>query len=341
MKVGRMKSARLFLILVAIGAMAAFVLAGPAVAAAQASEIRGTVSGPGGTPLLAGVTVCLSRAGVAPVCEESDADGSYAFGGLGSGTYRISYEPGEGQNYLAGGFNGIPLGSNAAVVLEAWLVRGAEFEGHLTDGTTGLPVEPTSDPSTTTKVCALESWSEEVIKCVPVGAGGEYALAGLPTGSYVLVFAEDLKEDGVVVSSDGYVRQYYDDKSNLEEALVFLIEAGAVKTDADATLVRGEEIWPGEEGPAPWELIREETVIPAAIGGGETVSSPNQFVGAPAPPRLFTTATPHGPGRPKVVTCKKEFHRVVKSGGSRCVKVKPKPTKHHPKKHHAKKAAHR
>jgi hypothetical protein len=333
-----MKSARLFLILAAVGAMAAFALAGPAVAAAQASEIRGTVGGPGGTPPLAGVTVCLSRADVATICEESDADGRYAFRGLGPGTYRIFYEPGEGQNYLPGGFNGIPLGSNAAVVLEAWLLRGAEFEGHLSDGATGLPVEPTGDPATTTKVCALESGSEEVAKCVPVGAGGDYALAGLPTGSYVLVFGADLKEGDDIVSSDGYVRQYYDDKSNFEEALVFLIEAGAVKTGADATLVRGEEIWPGEEE-APWEVINEESINPVGIGGGETISSPNQFVGTPAPPLPdpFGITRPHPTVIPKY-TCRKGFHRVAKSGTSRCVKVKKKPKKHRPKKHHAKKA---
>jgi hypothetical protein len=339
MKVGRLKSARLFLILVAIGAMAVFVLAGPAVAAAQASEIRGTVSGPGGTPLLAGVTVCLSRAGVAPVCEESDAEGSYAFGGLGSGTYGISYEPGEGQNYLPVKFGGIPLGSNAGVVLEEWLDRGGELEGHLTDGATGLPLEPTGDPATTTRVCALESWSEEEVKCVPVGPGGDYALAGLPTGSYVLVFGADVKEGGVVTSADGYVRQYYRDKPNFWEAFVKIVEAPNVLTGIDATLVPGEEIWPGEEEKAaPWELIREENIIPPAIDGGETTFTPNQFVGAPAPPPPypFAVARPHRTVIPKY-TCKKGFHRLVKSGTSRCVKVKKKPKKHRPKKHQAKK----
>jgi hypothetical protein len=225
-------------------------------------------------------------------------------------------------------------------VLEGWLVRGAEFEGHLTDGTTGQPVEPTSDPSTTTKVCALESWSEEVVKCVPVGAGGAYALAGLPTGSYVLVFGEDVKENGVVVSADGYVRQYYDDKSNSEEALVFLIEAGAVKTGVDATLVRGEELWPGEEE-SPWEVISEENINPAGIGGGETIFTPNRFVGAPAPTPPPLTTTAHRPGRPKVTACRKGLHRVAKGGQSRCVKITKKLEKHRSTKHHAKEAAHR
>jgi hypothetical protein len=309
------------------------------------AEISGTVVGSslGGAPL-AGIKVCPDPttvpAGEVAICDETGANGRFVLSDLGAGAYTLVFDPGEGINYQSKTFTTPPLSSGLAVEAEIPLKRGVEFEGHLTDGTTGLPVEPFGGPGPTPTVCALEAFTEERVKCVPVGAGGEYALAGLPTGSYVLVFAEDLKEDGVVVSSDGYVRQYYDDKSNLEEALVFLIEAGAVKTGADATLVRGEEIWPEEEEETTWELISEESIIPVGIGGGETISTPNQFVGVPAATPPPFAMPPHGPTLPKVVTCKKGFHRVTKSGQSRCVEIK-KPRKHSPKKHHAKKAAHR
>jgi hypothetical protein len=313
----------------------------------QGAEYRGEVDGNDTGDPLTGVKICVVpspvRVGEVPICDESDVDGKYVLSDLGPGSYRITYEPDEGVNYQPVHFTTPPLGERSIIGLDERMLRGAEFEGHLTDGTTGLPVEPFGGPGSTPTVCALESWSEERVKCVPVGAGGEYTLAGLPTGSYVLVFAEDLKEDGVVVSSDGYVRQYYDDKSNFEEALVFLIEAGAVKTGADATLVRGVEIWPEEEEETPWEPIDEEVGDGATTGGGTTGTfSPNQPGGAPAAPRPapFGIALP----RPKVLpkyTCRKGFHRVVKSGTPLCVQVKPKPKKHRPKKHHAKKAAHR
>jgi hypothetical protein len=321
------------------------ITAGIDAAMTPGAEISGTVVGSslGGAPL-AGIKVCPDPttvpAGEVAICDETGANGRFVLSDLGAGAYTLVFDPGEGINYQPKTFTTPPLSSGFAVEAEIPLKRGVEFEGHLTDGTTGLPVEPFGGPGSTPTVCALEAFTEERVKCVPVGAGGEYALAGLPTGSYVLVFAEDLKEDGVVVSSDGYVRQYYDDKSNLEEALVFLIEAGAVKTGADATLVRGEEIWPEEEEETTWELISEESIIPVGIGGGETISTPNQFVGAPAATPPPFAMPPHGPKLPMVVTCKKGFHRVTKSGQSRCVEIK-KPRKHSPKKHHAKKAAHR
>ncbi|HEY0280685.1 MAG TPA: carboxypeptidase-like regulatory domain-containing protein [Solirubrobacterales bacterium] len=294
------KLARPFWTLVAAGAMAVLALAGPAVGAAQASEIAGTVTGPGGTPPLAGVTICLSGTALATVCQESDADGAYTFTGLDPGSYGISYEPGEGQNYLPAVSNGFSLGSNQAVVLEERLRRGVEFEGHLTDGGTGLPIEPTGDPMTTTNVCALRSGDEEVVKCVPVGAGGEYALAGLPTGSYVVEFGADAKE-GVVVFSDGYVRQYYRDKPKFREGLVEIVEAPNVLTGIDATLVRGEEIWPAEESEEtpPSEPIDEEVTVPGGAvtggGSGSGLSSGPGAVAVPSPPPL--AAAPDRPAR--------------------------------------------
>jgi hypothetical protein len=308
------------------------------------AEVSGTVVGSslGGAPL-AGIKVCPDPttvpAGEVAICDETGANGRFVLSDLGAGAYTLVFEPGDGINYQPKAFTTPPLSSGLAVEAEIPLKRGVEFEGHLTDGTTGLAVEPFGVPGSTPTVCALESWSEEVVKCVPVGAGGEYALAGLSPGSYVLVFGMNVKEDGVVVSSDGYVRQYYNDKSNFEEALVFLIEAGAVRTGTDATLVRGEEIWPEEEE-APWEVISEESINPVGIGGGETIFTPNQFVGVPAPTPPPLATPPHGSGRPKIA-CKKGFHRVTKSGQSRCVKIKTKPKKHRPVKHHAKKAAHR
>jgi hypothetical protein len=312
------------------------------------AEISGRIvaSHLGGAPL-SGIKVfpdpTTLPVGEVAVHDETGADGTFVLSDLGPGTYHLVFEPEEGINYQAGTFTTPPLSAGSAIGTEVALKAGVEFEGHLTDGTTGLPVEPFGGPGRTPMACALEAFTEERIKCVPVGAGGEYVIAGLPSGGYVLSFGEDTKEDGVDLYPDGYVRQYYDDKANFEEGLLEIVEAPNVLVGLDATLVRGEEIWSGE-GLAPWELIRDETTEPEHISLAPVIDTPNalnQAPGATAPPR----SAPLGPATPRATvipkyTCKKGFHRVAKGGTSRCVKIKKKPKKHRPKKHHAKKAAH-
>jgi hypothetical protein len=318
----------------------------------QGAEYRGEVDGNDTGDPLTGVEICVTpspvRVGEVPVCDESDVSGKYVLSDLGPGSYRITYEPGEGMNYQAVHFTTPPLDERSVIGLNERMLRGVEFQGVLTDGATGLPVSEFGGPGRTPTVCALEPFTEVRVKCVPVGAGGEYAIAGLPPEGYVLVFGTDTKEDGVDLYPDGFVRQYYNDKSNFEEGLVMIGVAGTVKTGLDATLVRGEEIWPGEEEEAPSELVGEEVGDAGTNGGGTTgtfTSTPNQAGGAvavpaPPPPNSFGVARPQANVLPKY-TCKKGFHRVAKGGTSRCVKIKKTPRKHRPKKHHAKKAAHR
>lgn len=311
------------------------------------AEIRGTIvaSHLDGAPL-AGIKVFPDPTtvplGEVAVHDETGADGTFVLSDLGPGTYHLVFEPEEGINYQAETFTMPPLSTGSAIATEVPLKPGVEFEGHLTDGTTGLPVPEFGGPGRTPTACALEAFTDERIKCVPVGAGGEYVIAGLPSGGYVLSFGEDTKEDGVDLNPDGYVRQYY------EEGLLEIVEAPNVLDGLDATLVRGEEIWPGEEEEAPSEVIGEEVSGVGTTGGGTTgtiTSPPNQAGGgvggtAPPLPNPFGITGPHANVLPKY-TCKKGFHRVAKGGRSTCVKTKKKPKKHRAKKHHAKKAAHR
>lgn len=308
----------------------------------RGAEVAGTVLANNTGAPLAGVRICTdpeSRpVGEFPVCDETGADGRFALSDLGLGAIRIDFEPGESLNYQPTSFTTPPLSAGSGIELTARLVRGVEFEGTLTDATTGLPVAEFGGPGRTPTACALEGFTEERVKCAPVGPDGKYVIAGLPAGGYELVFGADTKEDGVDLHPDGFVRQYY------EEGLLLIGEDGSVFNDLDATLDRGEEIWPGEEE-APSELAGEEVSDGGTTGGGTTEtfnSSPNQAGGATAPPRPapFAIGTPNRTVLPKY-TCRKGFHRVATGGQSRCVKIKKKPKKHRPKKHHAKKAVHR
>ncbi len=306
------------------------------------AEVRGTVVSRLEGPPISGVKVCFDPTTIAlgevPLCDETGADGRFVLSDLSAGTHTIVFEPGEGINYQPESFSTPLLSAGSAIETEVKLKGGVEFTGHLTDGTTGRPVEPFGGPGRTPMVCALESFSEARVKCVPVGAGGEYAIAGLPTGAYVVSFGEDTKEEGEDLHPDGYVRQYYDDSSTFEKATVEIVEAPNVLTGIDATLVRGEEIWPGEKDETPWELISEESKGGASSGGGSNQSQqppPGAGVTPMPPGPLGLTPPPQRTVLPNA-TCRKGFHRVAKGGSARCVKIKPK--KHHPTKHHEKKA---
>lgn len=306
------------------------------------AEVRGRVVARAGGAPLAAIEVCLEevvlRVDQVPNCDETGADGEFVVSDLGPGNYRAVFEPSEGVNYVADSYSVPTLGAGSVIEAEARLVAGVEFEGHVTDGATGLPIEPVAAPGSTPTVCAIETFVERALECVPVGAGGSYRLAGLRAGGYVLVFSADEKEEGVDLHPDGYVRQYYDHKSSYEEALVMIGEAGSVIAGRDATLVRGEEIWPEEEdasGETGEETGGGETSEESGgWGGGQNVEifSPANFgVGAvpPVPPPVVITRG----SKPIVLPrCRKEFHRVAKGSGSRCVKIVKKPKRHLPKK---------
>jgi hypothetical protein len=305
------------------------------------AEIRGKVVSRVDEEPVGGIKVCpeevVLRVDQKPTCDVTGTDGEFVVSDLGAGSYRVLFEPAEGLNFVTDAFPGPTLSAGSVFEMEAFLVPGVEFEGHLTDGSTGLPLEPSSGSGPAPKICAIETWVERALKCVSVGPGGEWKLAGLREGVYVISFSADEKEEGVDIDPDGYVRQYYDDKRTPEEALHFLAERGTVETGLDATLVRGEEIWPEEEAEEapPSEPIDEEIFVPGGAvtgGGSNSVVSPwpGGFPAVPGPPPLLTP-----PPRRTVLpdySCKKGLHRVAKGGQSRCVKFKKKPKKHHAKK---------
>jgi hypothetical protein len=317
------------------------VLAGVDAVLAPGARIRGTVLSTATSAPVAGLTVCpgaaVSHEGDMTRCAQTEGAGTFALSNLAPGSYKLEFTPDEGVNIVAKTFAAIPVGESEELVVTAHLVPGVEVTGTVDDAATGQHVVWPSEGGGlgNVDVCGLSTESGERVKCAQQQQDGEYALAGLPAGGYVISYGEDFKEEGVVVHADGYVRQYWRGVPTFEEADWIIGGAGAIFEGHDATLTKGAEVWPGEE-PSGEELLH--------VGSGEiitaTLSPP--FGGTPIPsgPAPFATITPHRIP-PKVVSCKKGFRRVVKGGTSRCVKINKKPKKHHPKKHHAKKAAHR
>lgn len=94
------------------------------------------------------------------------------------------------------------------------------------------------DPIPGIEACAYGPGDEESAEetCVTTSASGEYTLAGLAAGAYVVEFTVPFN------STLDYVTQYYEGKAGYAEATPVNVVAGATASDIDAQLVEGGRI---------------------------------------------------------------------------------------------------
>lgn len=97
------------------------------------------------------------------------------------------------------------------------------IEGEVVDSVSEAPIEEV-------EVCAYGSASES---CAETDAAGEYALTGLPDGSYTVEFWAPFL---------GYVTQFFDGKALPEDADEVTIVAGGTVSEVDAEMERGGAI---------------------------------------------------------------------------------------------------
>jgi hypothetical protein len=346
------KAGRLCAVAVVIcGAVAAMLGAGVATSSASpaSAEIRGTVVDPFTRAPIEGVQVCTLPEGElgSHVCDYTDSLGRFELTDLPPEPATLGLAPEPLLNYLPKIAGPLPLSAGSAIETEITLLRGAEFEGTVTEAGTGLPIEGSSG----VEVCALDPDTGGRSKCVPVGDGGNYVLPGLSTGAYVISFGEDELVGGQDLHPDGYTRQYWDHVSEFDQARWELIEEGAVASGIDAELTPGAETFPpaegsvGDEGSGEEERAEEERAEEVTGGGsnGISVFAPlPSWPGVVPPPKPPSFSPPTQPGK---LICAGGYHRVTKSGKARCVKIHRKAPKHHkPKRHrhpHHAKTSHR
>lgn len=101
-----------------------------------------------------------------------------------------------------------------------------KIEGKVIDADTALEVEGVL-------VCALEPVELEPVSCEETDADGKYVLGGLPNGSYIVGFR---------ASYLGYVTQYYNGETSVEDAAEVTIVAGGTVPGIDAEMEKGGEI---------------------------------------------------------------------------------------------------
>jgi hypothetical protein len=158
----------------------------------------------------------------------SNSGGEYTIGGLPSGSYKVTFSAGEGiGNYLTQYFNGQSYRSEANRIsvtagsvtsgVNAAMPVGGEITGRVTNAATHAGVAGVG-------ACAETEGGQE--GCAVTNATGEYAIGGLPTGSYTIWFHE--------ISEFGYGWGWQADVGS------FAVTAGSVTSGADAEMQIGQ-----------------------------------------------------------------------------------------------------
>lgn len=278
---------------------------------APGGEFEGTVTDLADGSPVEGVEVCAEPVAGFPDepsvmhCGKSKAAGKYLVQALATDSYRVRFSVYRTPNYVTQFYPGKATSTEAeAVSITAGAPPRAGIDAAMQEGVdiTGHVSEVGGGPIGQTGICALNPLTEAVVNCDGAFGpeGGNYSIAGLPLGQYVVAFAVDSEEDGVVLHPDGYVRQYYDGKPTFGEAT--LVGGGpGVYSGIDAQLVKGDEVFPSRRPPA---------------------ISPPSF----SYPPIAQAPRVH----PK--RCRKGFQRKRVKGAVRCVRKRP---KHRPRAHGA------
>lgn len=196
------------------------------VALQAGGKISGVVTSAATKAPLAGIRACAGEA-----CTVTNAAGEYTIIGLGAGEYTVSFSP-DGLNYLTRYYNEKSLSSEATKVhvtphetttgIDAAMLGAGQISGVVKDSATSAAIAGAT-------VCT--TGPEDY--CATTNTSGEYTVSGLPTGSYVVSFAD---------VSASYVAQYYDGKASAAEANTVSVTTGSVTNSIDAMLVEGARV---------------------------------------------------------------------------------------------------
>jgi hypothetical protein len=267
----------------------ALLLVPTAASAATTGSISGTVTAASGGAALKGIEVCAYEVGgEEEACILTSPSGEYTISGLAPGSYKVEFWPhGEGLNLITQYYNDQPTFAAAEEVTVTAGATHAEVNAQLHEG--GRIAGTVTDASSHAGlgeifVCAFESISEEGA-CAFTAAGGQYTIAGLPSGSYEVVFAPQSKEEELPGT---YITQYYNDQPTFATANLVSVTVPATTSNIDAALTK-----------------RPAATVPTI----------------PAPPVVAPAPIPAPVAKPKPLTCRKGFKKKTVAGKRKCVKV--------------------
>jgi hypothetical protein len=256
------------------------------VALARGGSIGGILTDEGTGQPIAGMRAC-SRGDtlVSERCDRSDAGGYYQVNGLSTGEYSVYYEGRNEVNYLREFYEDVetwPQATSVSVVapwlawgVDAELAPGAQILGHVSQVGSGVPF-PHSH------VCVMPQSFHGFQDCAITDESGDYALRGLPAGTYLVAFEPEHLPTGI------WAEDWWQGAPTKEEATPIVIAPPETRTGIDGQVDR--PIW---GPPAPY-------VSPGVV-------------------RTTTPSTATAP-KPRLRKCRRGFHRKLVKGKKRCVR---------------------
>lgn len=238
--------AALALVALAIGAFLAF----PALAlSAQTGQTTGTVTDAVTHNPIEGIEVCAYRASDFEYsgCDNTDSGGHYDLIELGTRSYKLEFSSGyeSDLDYVTQFYNGKETAEEADPVsvtdgsttsgINAAMHEGGRITGTVTDDVTHAPIEGI-------EACAHEvSGDANFYGCGETNASGTYTIVGVPTGSVVVDFSP-AECSGAGCTTANYIHQYYNGKSNYEDADHISVTAGSTISGINAAMHQGGRI---------------------------------------------------------------------------------------------------
>jgi hypothetical protein len=231
--------------------------------------IAGTVTSASTGLPIAGIEVCVyEEAGESAFgeCTSTEPTGRYAFTSLPAGQYTVEFSspPTAASDYVRQFYDNRsqeaeaePVSVSAGSItlgIDAQLKEGGRVTGRVTSAATHSAVGDVL-------VCALTA-AAEVEECGVTGSSGEYAITGLPIGSYRIGF------DGVGAN---YLIRYYDEAATLSAATPVTVAANTDTADIDAQLAEGGRITGRVTSAATGSPIRGVLVC-ALVSASEAVA---------------------------------------------------------------------
>jgi hypothetical protein len=259
---------------------------------AEGGSVSGTVIDDATKEPIEGLAACAwDTGGFYQRCDKSDATGYYEINGLPSGDYNVEYEGWNQVNYIHEFYEDaetlaqdtkVPVTAPATTSgIDAELARGAEILGHVSEVSSGVPVEGAMVCAPPESVPVAESNQN----CDWTDAEGNYAIRGLKAGTYVVGF-----DVGFAGPFGGLgAGQWWKEASTRAEATVLGLTTPQTMTGIDGKVDRSYWYQPELPGESP----------------------PPPTTGSLFP--LSATKTP-------LPRCRKGFHRKLIQGKKRCVR---------------------